>query len=90
MQFGDSDNLHYQPQETSRDKTEALCFFWRRFNKLLRSPLTFVFIVWGLLFMILGLILAYAQEVSHDASRQHPTASSRKAVNHTAYQRSRR
>lgn len=90
MQFGDSDNLHYQPQETSRHESRALHFFQRRFNKPFRSPLTFVLMVWGLLFVILGFTLAYAQDASHAVNQQRATASSRKAVTHTAPQRTRR
>jgi len=70
MQLGNSDNLHHQPQEISCYSSGVAHFFSRRFNKLFRSPLTFVLLVWGLLFMILGVTLAYARDASHAVNQQ--------------------
>jgi len=73
MQFGDSDNRHHQPREISCYSSGATCFLSHRFNKLFRSPLTFVLLIWGLLFMILGVTLVYGQDTGHAPIQQHTT-----------------
>ena len=83
MQFGNSDNLHHQPQEISWRPSGVAYFFSHRFNKLFRSPLTFVLLVWGLLFMILSVTLAYAQDASYPVNQRGTVVNSR-AANHRA------
>src|SRR5215468_2980796 len=66
MQFSNFDNPHcHQPQSISRRPIDVARSISRWSGKLFRSPLTVVLLVWGFLFLILSIALAYAQEVGH-------------------------
>jgi hypothetical protein len=85
MQFGNFDNLHRrQPPETPRHSPDlARSFLQRIFQwgvKLLRSPLTVVLLVWGILFLILIFALARAQEPGHDVDRRRTATGPARAV----------
>jgi hypothetical protein len=84
MQSDNSDNLHDQPQEISYHLSRAPHFFSHQFNKLFRNPWVIVLLVWGLLFLILGVALAYGQGAGHAINRRHTVVNSRRAINHAA------
>ena len=63
MQFVDFDNIHsHQPQEISLHPFDAALPYLHWVGKLFRSPLAIVLLVWGFLFIVLGVALAYGQE----------------------------
>jgi len=87
MQFGNSENLHHhQPQKLSYRPPEAAHLLSHRVSKLFRNLLTFVLLVWGLLFLILSVTLAYAQDAV-PAVHHPPTVNPRAATKPTATDR---
>lgn len=45
--------------------------FQLKFNSLTHNPLTFVILVWALMFIFAGLFIVYAQEAGKPAPRNH-------------------
>jgi len=81
MQFGNFDNLHRRrPQAISRRPIDAARSISRWVGKLFRSPLAIVLLVWGFLFLILSIALAYAQEAGHAVNQRRAAARIERAV----------
>jgi hypothetical protein len=71
MQFGSSDNLHHHRKGISCRPPDVARSFSRWAGKLFNHPLTYIALVWGLMFLALGVTLAYAQDAAPIARRQH-------------------
>lgn len=83
MQFGSFDNLHrHQPQEISCRPPGAVRSFSHWVSKLFRNPLAIVLLVWGFLFLVLGVTLVYARGAGHAVNQQHGAVSTRAATDH--------
>jgi len=66
MQFGVFDNRRrHHSQEIYRRTSGAVRSFSRWGGKLFRNPLAIILLVWGLLFLILSVTLACAQDAGH-------------------------
>lgn len=60
MRFGDSDNLYrHQQKDDSHHPPGTSDFQSRCEHGLFGNPITFVLLVWGALFLLLGVTLAY-------------------------------
>jgi len=70
MQLGSSDNLHHHRKGISCRPPDVARSFFRRAGKLFNNPLTYIALVWGLMFLALGVTLAYAQDAAPIASHQ--------------------
>jgi hypothetical protein len=80
MQFGNFDNFHsHQPKENSRYSNDDARSITRWRGKLFRSPLAIVLLVWGFLFLVLGVALACAQEAGHDVNQRRTAAGPERA-----------
>jgi hypothetical protein len=77
MQFGNSDNLHHHRKRISCHPPDAARSFSRWAGKLFNNPLTYIALVWGLMFLALGVTLAYAQDAAPIANHQRVVASPR-------------
>src|SRR5215468_3418657 len=81
MQFGNFDNLHCRRlQAISRRPIDAARSVSRWGGKLFRSPLAIVLLVWGFLFLILSIALAYAQDAGHPVNQRRTAAGIGRAV----------
>lgn len=81
MQFGSSDNFHHHRKGISCRPPDAARSFSRWAGKLFNHPLTYIALVWGLMFLALGVTLAYAEDAAPIAGQQC-AASSRVATDH--------
>jgi hypothetical protein len=77
MQFGSSDNLHHHREGISCRPPDVARYFSRWAGKLFNNPLTYIALVWGLMFLALGVTLAYAQDAAPGANHQCATVSPR-------------
>ncbi len=82
MQFGSSDNLHHRRKGISCRPPDAARSFSRWAGKLFNNPLTYIALVWGLMFLALGVTLAYAQDAAPITDHQR-VASPRAATDQT-------
>jgi hypothetical protein len=64
MQFGSSDNFHHHRKGVSCRPPDAARSFFRWAGKLFNNPLTYIALVWGLMFLALGVTLAYAEDAA--------------------------
>ncbi|MGH9854043.1 MAG: hypothetical protein ACREBD_29720, partial [Blastocatellia bacterium] len=83
MQFGSSDNLHHHRKGISCRPPDAAHSFFRWAGKLFNNPLTYIALVWGLMFLALGVTLAYAQGAAPIVNHQSVVASPRATPAHT-------
>ena len=83
MQFGCSDYLHHRLKKVSSRPFEAVLFVSYLVGKLFRNPLAFILLVWGLMFLILGVTLAYIRDVDPIADQQRITVNPRATIDHT-------
>jgi hypothetical protein len=82
MQFGGSDNLHHHRKGISCRPPDAARYFFSWAGDLFNNPLTYIALVWGLMFLALGVTLAYAEDAAHIAVYQHEAASPRASLDH--------
>ncbi|MGH9752363.1 MAG: hypothetical protein ACREA2_06215 [Blastocatellia bacterium] len=79
MQFSSFDNRrHHQQQESSYRPLDAARSFSQWAGNLFRNPLVILLLVWALMFLMLGVTLAYAQDAGHTINQRssavHPRA----------------
>ncbi len=55
--FDDQDS---QPEEQPRRSADPKLVVRKSLSRLFQRPFTFVFLIWGLMFLGLGIVLAYA------------------------------
>ena len=69
MRFGFFENFHSQLNKFSRRPSITVLSLSHWIGDLFRNPFTFVLLVWGLLFLMLGATFAYAQDAAPNARR---------------------
>lgn len=84
MQFGIFDDLHrHQPRQLSRRPLNAARSFSRWAGKLFRNPLAIVLLIWGVLFLILSVTLAYGQDAGQTVNQRGSAVNPRAAIDPT-------
>jgi hypothetical protein len=69
MRFGFFENFHSQLKKVSRRPPVTALSLSHWIGDLFRNPFTFVLLVWGLLFLMLGATFACAQDLAPNARR---------------------
>lgn len=84
MRFGYFDNFHIQSKKVSGRPSLTALSLSHWIGDLFRNPFTFVLLVWGLLFLMLGATFAYAQDAAPNARRSRATSRVHTAPTHSA------